>query len=100
VRGPLQTRILESCIGDLGSQLGTWLGDLPIAGLLSLAFDVDRAGAVKNLKVLSDTTRVPLALERDRTRLVRQLKQSVSTWRLGKQRGPSRVTLPLVFERG
>jgi hypothetical protein len=100
IRGPLTTRTLETRLGALSEQLGSWLGDLPIAGLLSLALSVDRAGHVRNVRILSDTTRVPLADEPARARLVRKLKQTVAGWTLGKQRGPSQVTLPLVFERG
>jgi hypothetical protein len=80
--------------------LGGLLGDLPIAGMLSLAFAVDRAGRVQNVRVLSDTTRVPLSDERARTRVIRELRKTVALWTMGKQRGPSQVTLPLVFERG
>jgi hypothetical protein len=97
VRGPLSVKTLEAQIAAL--DVGALLGDLPIAGMLALAFDVDRRGSVHHARVLSDTTRVPHANERDRARLVRRLRQSVATWKLGKQRGPSHVTLPLVFER-
>lgn len=100
VQGPLPVRALESRIADLGGQLGGWLGDLPVAGMISMRFSVDRAGAVRGLRILSDTTRVPVSDEPARKRLIRNLRQSVSIWRLGKQRGPSQVTLPLVFERG
>jgi len=71
-----------------------------MAGLRSLAFAVDRAGTVGNVRVLSDTTRVPLSDETARSRVIRRLRQSVASWTMGKQRGPSQVTLPLVFERG
>lgn len=99
VRGPFPVRALEARIADLTAALGAWLGDLPIAGLLSLGFVVDRGGRVADLRVLSDTTRVPRASERARANLVRTLRREVSAWRLGAQRGPSQVTLPLVFER-
>jgi len=100
VRGPLPVRALEARIGDLTGELGAWIGDLPIAGMLSLAFSVDGRGSVRGLKILSDTTRVPVSDETARRRLIRNLRQSVAAWNLGKQRGPSQVTLPLVFERG
>ncbi len=100
VRGPLPARALAAQIAELGGQLGTWLGDLPVAGMLSLTFAVDRAGGVRGLKVLSDTTRVPVSDEPARKRLISKLRQTVAAWRFAKQRGPSQVTLPLVFERG
>jgi hypothetical protein len=100
VRGPLPTRILTARIAELTDRLGGMLGDLPIAGLYSVAFDVDRRGVVRNVKALSDTTRVPRTDERARTRLVRRIREDIARWRFGAQRTPSRVTLPLVFERG
>ncbi len=99
VRGPLPVRTLSTRIEELGAQLGGWLGELPIAGVLALAFDVDRRGAVRDLRVLSDTTRVPHADERARVRLVRRMRQSVAGWEFGHQRAPSKVTMPIVFER-
>ncbi|HEY0193772.1 MAG TPA: 2OG-Fe(II) oxygenase [Kofleriaceae bacterium] len=100
VQGPLPVRALSARIADLTGALGAWLDDLPVAGLLSLAFDVDRAGAVAATRVLSDTTRVPRADEPARRALVRKLRAAIAGWQFAKQRAPSRVTLPLVFERG
>jgi hypothetical protein len=99
IRGPLRVRALGTSIAALGEQLGSWLGELPIAGVVSLAFTVDRRGSVRDLRLLSDTTRVPATHERERARVVRKLKQHVATWRFGQQRAPSQVTLPIVFER-
>jgi len=100
VEGALPVRALSQKIADLGGALGTWLGDLPIAGMLSLAFTVDRSGWVGNVRMLSDTTRVPLADEKARRALIKKIRLYVGGWTFGKQRGVSRVTLPLVFERG
>jgi hypothetical protein len=99
VRGALPVRALAGRIGELTAQIGGWLGDLPIAGLVSLTFDVDRGGRVRAPRVLSDTTRVPRGDERARARLVRRIRDAVAGWRFAAQRAPSRVTLPLVFER-
>jgi hypothetical protein len=100
VRGPLTARALTARIDDLTGRLGGWLGTLPIAGLFSLTFDVDRRGAVRDVRALSDTTRVPGEDERARRKLVRRILDDVATWRFASQRAASRVTLPLVFERG
>jgi hypothetical protein len=100
IRGPLPVRTLTTRIAELGGQLGSWLEELPVSGVLSVAFTVDRRGAVRNLRVLSDTTRVPRADEAARVRLVRRMRQSVASWTFGKQRLSSTVTLPIVFERG
>ena len=90
--------LLSERIDDLGDHLA--IGELPIAGLLSFAFDVDRRGAARHARVLSDTTRVPRDHERERKRLIRRLLEVIGGWTFGTQRAPSRVTLPLVFERG
>ena len=100
VRGPLRAREVTSRATDLGGTLEQSLGALPISGMLALAFDVDRRGSVRDVRVLSDTTRVPRADDAERRRLVRRLRQTVAAWKVSPQRGPSRVTLPLVFERG
>ena len=99
VRGPLPVRALASRIAELTDQLAGWLDGLTIAGLVSIAFDVDRAGRVRAPRILSDTTRVPRADERARARLVRRIRDAIAAWRFAAQRGGSRVTLPLVFER-
>ncbi|HET9625005.1 MAG TPA: hypothetical protein VFP84_26740 [Kofleriaceae bacterium] len=100
VRGALATRALAARIDELSAQLAGWLGDLPIAGLLSVAFEVDRRGAVRPPRLLSDTTRVPRADERARRAFVRKIRTAIAGWQFGPQRAPSHVTLPLVFERG
>jgi hypothetical protein len=100
VRGPLSTRALTARTNELTDQLGAMLGALPIAGLVSFAFGVDRRGGVRAVQVLSDTTRVPKSDERARKAVVRQIRDAIAGWRFGAQRGASRVTLPLVFERG
>ncbi len=100
IRGPLGIEALSERIEELGGRLGAWLGTLPVSGLLSLAFDVDRRGGTGSPRVLSDTTRVPTARERERRVVVRRIREHVATWRFRPQRVPSHVTLPLVFERG
>jgi hypothetical protein len=99
VRGALPVRALAARIAELTEQLAGWLDGLPVAGLLSLAFDVDRRGRVRAPRVLSDTTRVPRGDERERARLVRRIRDAVAGWRFPAQRAGSHVTLPLVFER-
>jgi 2-oxoglutarate-Fe(II)-dependent oxygenase superfamily protein len=97
IRGPLARRELTARTGELAGELER--AGVPLAGMLALAFDVDRSGGPRRVRVLSDTTRVPRSDERARARLVRGLRQTVATWKFSRQRGPSRVTLPLVFER-
>jgi hypothetical protein len=99
VRGPLPVRTLAARIDELTGPLAGWLAGLPVAGLISLAFTVDRRGRVAGLRTLSDTTRVPRADEPARRALLRQIRGAIAAWQLGRQRAPSHVTLPLVFER-
>jgi hypothetical protein len=96
IQGPLPARELTARARELGDAIG----DLPVAGLLSVAFTVDRRGHVRGLRLLSDTTRVPLSDEPARRRLLRALTQRIAAWRFASQRSASTVTLPLVFERG
>jgi hypothetical protein len=98
ISGPLRTRDLAARTADLDAVVQT--SDVPLAGMLALAFDVDRAGRAQRVRVLSDTTRVALGDEVERKRLVLRLRKTVAAWKFAKQRGASRVTLPLVFERG
>jgi hypothetical protein len=100
IHGPLRASALTSRVDELTGSLGGWLHGLPVAGLLSLAFTVDRRGGVSAVRVLCDTTRVPAADEVARRRLVRTIAAAVGGWRFAPQRGASRITLPLVFERG
>ncbi len=97
IEGPLRAKELSERTADLGDVLGTIT--LPLAGMIAFAFDVDRAGHTQRVRVLSDTTRVPSADERERVRLIARLKKSITAWQFGTQRGTSRVTLPIVLER-
>jgi hypothetical protein len=95
VVGPLRTRELTAHAGELGHVLG----DVPIAGLVSVAFRVDRSGRTRDVRVLSDTTRVPRADEPARKRAVRAMLRAIAAWTFSLSRAPSRVVLPLIFER-
>lgn len=100
VTGPLAVKALSARIGELMASIGTLVGGLPVAGLASFGFGVDRRGRMTNLKLLADTTRVPAGDEPARKRFVRAVKAELARWAFGAQRAPSSVTLPLVFERG
>lgn len=100
IEGPLSVAALGRAIDGLSAFLGEQLAEGPaLAGLLSLGFPVSAAGQVGRVRVLTDTTRVPGELEPARRRVLRAVLKQVASWRLPKARGPSRVTLPLVFER-
>ena len=100
VHGPLPVRALRDRLDQLGGEIASWLDGLELAGALALAFGVDRRGGVRGVRVLTDTTRVVRADEAHRRRLVARVHAAIARWSFGAQRAPSRVTLPLVFERG
>jgi hypothetical protein len=100
VEGPLPVSALADRIEELSATIVPRLGSLPLAGLLSLGLRVSPAGSVHGVRVLSDTTRAPAGAEAERRRLVARLRAAVAAWRFARRRGPSRATVPLVFERG
>lgn len=97
VVGPLRTRDLETRLSDLDIALAD---APPLAGMLAFRFAVTPAGTTRDVRLLSDTTKVPSGYEAERRRLVAKLRKTVAAWKFAKQRGASHVTLPLVFERG
>lgn len=97
IEGPLPEGALEGAIARVTDALSPFLaaGVAPV-GLLSLGFTVER-GAAKDVKVLADTTRVPVEQAQEKARLLRAVRAALATHRFSKA-GRSRVTLPLVFE--
>lgn len=96
--GPVPQLEIESRLGELGELLPRLLGELPLAGLLSLRLDITAAGAVRAVTPLADTTRVPAHLERDRRRALLAVRRQLASWRFSRRARPSQLTLPLVFE--
>jgi hypothetical protein len=98
IEGPLKEKALADAIARVTEALAPMLQDgLPIAGLLSLGFDV-AAGRASNVKVLADTLRTATGLANERSRLIRTVKKALADQRFPSG-GRSRITLPLVFER-
>lgn len=102
VEGPLRAASVASQVGELAGELDEAVRGLglPLAGVLSYALTVAPAGDVREVRLLADTTRVPAHLEASRRKLVRALATRLSAASFAKARGPSRVTLPFVFEQG
>ena len=95
VVGPLAVRELSARAADLGAQLG----DVPVAGMLALAFDVDRGGRVRACACspIPRACRVP----RSPRAAARPPARPRRGWLdVSPRRAPSRVALPLAFERG
>ena len=99
IEGPLPVRALSARLDGLGRAIGAWMGTLPIAGLASWSFTIDRSGRVRNLARLSDTTRVPRAADPHRRALLARISRELATWTFGAQRAPSKITLPLTWGR-
>jgi hypothetical protein len=100
VEGPLPRSALAKAITGLADAMQIMLARGPaLAGLLSFGFKVSARGTVSDVRLLSDTTRVPKADEPERVRFVRAVRREIGRWAFPKQRGPSRVTLPIAFER-
>lgn len=100
IEGPLRTNELQKRIDGLSEVLSPALqSGLPLAGLLSVGFEVGVDGQVGGLRVLSDTTRVPREHEPERRALLRLITKTLQSFDYPRRSKPSRVTLPLVFER-
>ncbi|HSD89153.1 MAG TPA: 2OG-Fe(II) oxygenase [Kofleriaceae bacterium] len=99
VEGPLDTESVSEKIGGLLDRLGDWTAGLPMAGMLSFRIAVAKSGKIAKVDLLSDTTRVPRAHQAGRRWLNRRIALEIESWTFGTQRGTSRITLPLVFER-
>ncbi len=100
IEGPLPPRALQARIDALSQWLGSRLSGLALSGLLSVRLAVGSDGSVGRVQLLSDTTRAGPADEPARRSLLRALQAQLKAMRFGRQRGPSKVTLPLVFETG
>jgi hypothetical protein len=97
IEGSLAPRSVQSAIDGVSEELGRLLDSGAEAnGVLSLRFGVSRSGAVTGLKLLSNTLRSGRA--EDARALVSVVLRHLRSTRFGKQRGTSRVTLPLIFE--
>lgn len=101
IEGPLRTNELQKRIDNelLEALRPSLEAGLPVAGMLSLKLDVTAAGAVRSVRVLSDTTRTPEELEPERQLLLKRLLKAAKALRFSKHPKPSAITLPFVFER-
>ena len=101
IEGPLREKQLSAGIDQVTEAIIPLLEQgLPVAGLLSLGFEVEPSGRVEKLRVLSDTTRVPRGAEPDQRRLRALIARTLRKLQFPKQAARSKVTLPMVFERG
>jgi hypothetical protein len=100
VAGALPAAALATRLPDVTAAIATFLDDgLPLAGVLALRLAVSSTGAVTRATLVTDTTRAPSPYEASRRRLLRALLSTARSLRFPRARGPSTITLPLVFER-
>jgi hypothetical protein len=100
VEGALSAKQVESALVALHEAVGALLADgLSPTGLVSLRLAVDATGVVREVRVLSDTTRTAGEDEPRRRAFVRALLNAAGRLRFIRRRGGSLVTLPLLFTR-
>ncbi|MFZ5445340.1 MAG: hypothetical protein ACOZQL_35445 [Myxococcota bacterium] len=100
IEGPLEERALEDAIHRVTDAIAPALeAGLPLAGLLSLGFDVTPSGRVTRFRVLTDTTRTPQEHTAAARRLVKTARKALELHVFPRHARASSVTLPLVFER-
>ena len=100
IEGPLPGKALSFAIEAVTAAISPELeAGLPLAGLLSLGFQVTAAGKVTALKTLADTTRTIPEAAAGRRRLLSLARKALEKHVFPKRARPSRVTLPLLFER-
>lgn len=98
--GPLRERELQTRIDDLTEVLSRELSSgIGLAGMISLEIQLGADGRVRGTKLLCDTTRTAVHEERERKRIVALIQRTVAGMEFPRHRAPSRITLPLVFER-
>jgi hypothetical protein len=99
IEGPLAPKDLQVLIDDLSGELSEAIQDgLDIQGMLSLRLKFEASGQISKVTQLTNSLK---ASNGDRA-LETSIVKHISTWlkkaNVRKQRGPSLVTLPLVFE--
>lgn len=100
IEGPLPQKALSSAIERVTEAIAPELeGGLPLAGLLSLGFQVTPAGQVTSLRTLADTTRTVPEAAQVRRRLLLLARKALQKHVFPRRSLTSRVTLPLLFER-
>lgn len=98
--GPVSSEEIAQRVESLGESISELTAGLPLAGMLSIRLDIASSGSVRAANVLSDTTRVPAALEPARRRCLAALRRRLRSWKFSRHPRTSQLTLPLVFEAG
>ena len=100
VEGPLPARAAKPAIEAATEAIAPFLeSGLPISGMLSIRLTVASTGDVKRAELLSDTTRVAGEWDKERKSMVRAVTNQLARVHFSRAKGPSTITLPLVFAR-
>lgn len=100
IEGPLQPSLVQEKLEALTEGLHAELQDAPaLDGLVSIRFGVNSSGACTPPRMLAHTLRADDARSVYPSRLIKSLMTRIEGWRFARQRAPSTVTLPFVFER-
>ena len=100
IEGPLAPKDLQVLIDDLSGELSVALDEgLDLKGLLSLKLSFTAQGKISRVQTLANTLKASNSQDRLlETSLVNHISRWLKSANVRKQRGPSTVTLPLVFE--
>lgn len=99
IEGPLEPDDLQSVIDDLSGALNELFNEgLEIYGTLSLRLSVSKSGSVEKTEILSNALRHPGGDPRIEKALVRHIVSLLKKVSFPKQKAPSMITLPLIFE--
>jgi hypothetical protein len=97
IEGSLSPRALSQAVAELGGALDPVLGSgAPVNGVLSLRMNIPRSGKIRDLRALTDSLRSGDPRQCQAIRAA--VRGFFRNYDVGKQRGSSRVTLPLIFE--
>ncbi len=99
IEGPLTPKELQRVIDELSGELGQALAEgLDLQGMLSLRLSVETSGKISKVETLTNSLK---SADGDRA-LEASLVRHIGAWlrkaNFRKQKAPSKVTLPLVFE--
>jgi hypothetical protein len=99
IDGPLRRPELQALIDGLGKDMDARLAGLPpLRGMLSLGFRVLQDGSVSAARILASTLVATEGPSAPPASLARWLLSRLRSHRFGRQKkGPSTITLPLVF---
>lgn len=100
IQGPVKTQELEKLIGQVSMLLEDLFNQgLSAQGVLSLRLKVQATGRVSQIKVLTNSLKATHGnTSAELEQLLQLLAETLKNFQFKKQRAPSEITLPLIFE--